>query len=944
MKRIILSILAILIIPCYVFSQEFQGKEADRIIPGSAKLRYYQHTDVPAYVEFSKGKEPLFTGAESCLGLFLKNSQEAGMVLKDESSDRLGMKHYRYQPTWNGIPVEFSSYLVHVKDGKIISMNGDFPDAVKTNMNWALTSGEALEKARQYVDAETYKWEIPGEEDFLKRETGDPNASFYPDAIKVILPEKVNSKSTEYRAAYKFDIYSHFPLMRQDVYVDATTGEILFTNKTIHVADATGTAITGHSGQQTIVSDSYGGTYRLRETGRGNGIQTYDMNMTTDYGSAVDFTDTDNYWDNANAELDEYATDAHWAAEMTYDYYFNEHGRNSIDGNGFALRSYIHFNLEAMGYPNNVNAFWDGSRMSYGDGNGTTISPLTTVDICGHEITHGLTSYTADLTYQDESGALNEGFSDIFGTMVEFYAKPGLANWTIGEDIGATFRSLADPNAYSLPDTYLGNYWHYDASDNGGVHTNCGVLMYWFYLVSEGGSGTNDNGDAYNITGIGKGNTDDIAFRMLTVYLTNGSDYSDARYYAIQSAIDLYGPCTPEVEAVTNAMYAVGVGNAYVPYVVSDFEADITQACAAPFTVNFNNMSVNGTSFNWDFGDSGTSTAFSPSHTYSALGTYTVTLAADGGVCGNDTEIKTSYIVVDTTLPCIAFMPVSGSYTHYGCTGKLYDPGGPASNYNDDSDVTFTISPTGASQVTLTFISFAIEAGSGSYCDYDYLAIYDGPTTAAQLINDTYYCNTTGSPGTITSTGGSITIRLHSDQAVTLAGFELDWSCSFPTSPPVANFSSDVTTTCNGTVAFSDLSTNGPISWLWNFGDGNTSTQQNPVHTYITSGSYTVSLTATNPNGSDTYTLSGTIDVTLPTAPVVTGDTICENTSASLSATGTGTIYWYSVPTGGSPVTTGNSYTTPLLATTTTWWVENVIEQPVQNVGETDNTVNGGFL
>jgi len=121
---------------------------------------------------------------------------------------------------------------------------------------------------------------------------------------------------------------------------------------------------------------------------------------------------------------------------------------------------------------NNVNAFWDGYRMTYGDGD-ATYSPLTTVDITAHEITHGLTEFTAGLVYANESGALNEAFSDIFGIVVEFYAKPTDANWTIGEDIGAAFRSIANPNLYQNPDTYYGDYW--DPSEE--VHNNSTVLV-----------------------------------------------------------------------------------------------------------------------------------------------------------------------------------------------------------------------------------------------------------------------------------------------------------------------------------------------------------------------------------------------------------------------------------------------------------------------------------
>jgi Zn-dependent metalloprotease len=277
-----------------------------------------------------------------------------------------------------------------------------------------------------------------------------------------------------------------------------------------------------------MVTDSYNGAFRLRETTRGQGIRTFNMQKGTSYGNAVDFTDADNFWNNVNANKDQYATDAHWGAEMTYDYY-QSNGRNSIDGNGYQLNLYVHYNN------NYVNAFWDGTRMTFGDGN-ANYSPLTTLDVTGHEISHGLDEHTANLAYQGESGALNESFSDIFGACVERFADSTTANWLIGEDLGNPFRSMSDPNAYGDPDTYFGTNWYSGTGDYGGVHTNSGVQNHWFYRLSVGGSGTNDIGNNFNVTGIGIQKAQQIAWRNMVYYLTNSSDYADARFYSIQAA------------------------------------------------------------------------------------------------------------------------------------------------------------------------------------------------------------------------------------------------------------------------------------------------------------------------------------------------------------------------------------------------------------------------
>ena len=490
----------------------------------------------------------------------LKNSTDA--LLNRSDKDNLGMEHYRYQQVFNGIPVEHAVYIVHVAGGKIMSQNGtwikDFPAQLKTTAT--LTKTAAVEAATHSIGAKIYKWQVPAEEAFIKAEQNDRNATFVPKPELVWYSGETAITPATLRLAYKMDIYAHYPASRQIVYVDAINGNILGRRELIHTTNAAGTAVTGYSGTQSITSDYTGTTYRLRETGRGNGIQTLNMKTAgTNYASAVDFTDADNNWNNVNTNKDQYATDAHWGAEKTYDYFFTKYNRNSIDNAGFALKSYVHVNLVAQGYPDNVNAFWDGSRMSYGDGN-SSYSPLTALDIAGHEITHGLTENSSNLNYSYESGALNEGFSDIFGTAIEFYARPSRANWLIGEDIGASFRSMSNPNTYSQPDTYQGTYWYTGSADNGGVHTNSGVLNFWFYLLSMGGSGTNDKGTAFTVAGLGIDKAAAIAFRTNTVYLGATSNYAAARTWAIKSAEDLYGVGSNEATQTSCAWAAVGVG------------------------------------------------------------------------------------------------------------------------------------------------------------------------------------------------------------------------------------------------------------------------------------------------------------------------------------------------------------------------------------------------
>ena len=916
-----------------------RGKKAAEKIANSEVVRLKAFTNIPNYVKFKKGKEIPFTMLERWLNQFHTTEGRHGLKLIKQEVGKLGLTHYRYQQTINGIPVELSAFIAHVKDGLVISMNGEMFSDITVPGNASLSEELALGKALDFIAADLYKWEIEEEEEHLKHEQGDAMATYYPKGELVLINEGGKVEGA-IKLAYKFNIYAQKPYSRREIFVDASSGEIVWEETKIHHADAVGSATTAYSGVQTMTTDNNGGTFRLRETGRGNGIETYDMNMGTNYGAAVDFTDNDNNWNNVNADLDEYATDAHWGSEMTYDYFLNEHGRNSIDGAGFVLRSYVHFDLIANGGPSQNNAFWDGQRMTYGDGQGG-VTPLTAIDITGHEITHGLTSNTADLIYQDESGALNESFSDIFGNTIERVARPVQNSWEMGEDLNWVIRDMSNPNALNDPDTYFGTNWApLGGADNGGVHSNSGVQNYWYYLLVNGGTGTNDNSDNYTVSGIGLTDAGSIAFRNLTVYLTQSSEFSDARFYAIQSAIDLFGGCSAEVGATTDAWYAVGVGPAYVPTASSDFDAIIVSSCIAPFTANFNNLSVNGLTFDWDFGDGNTSTLTNPSNTYMNYGTFTVELIADGGLpCGIDTTSKVAYIVIDSTLACATVLPTTGTATtQTACSGTIYDSGGATANYGADEDAIVTVTPVGASTVDLNFLSFDIEPGSNNNCDYDFVEIYNGPTTSSPLIGR--YCND-NIPTTVSSTVNSITILFHSDNVVEHGGFEVQWSCNLATQAPAADFTNHVDTTCTGEVFFTDVSTNFPNSWTWDFGDGNGSSTQHPTHVYTTTGVYTVELTSSNVIGTDVETKTNLIYVNIPVAPAVIGDSVCANSSANLSASGSGDLLWYTLSSGGAVVNTGTNYTTPLLTVTTNYFVENVMIAPSLNVGKLDNTGTG---
>lgn len=549
------------------------------------------------HVRFDTSKAPDFKGKPMVYDETAKQMKEVSGLRLSSDKDALGFENHKFQQTINGIPVEYGMINMLVKKGKVVSQNGvwfkNVPSTIERKAG--VSEANALNSALAYVGATSYKWQNAEEETFLKNDTKDANATFYPKGKLVYYNDPADVNAKKLTLAYKFDVYAAEPVSRQEVYVDAKTGKVLGTNALILETNAPGTAVTAYSGNQSIVADQVSATsYRLRETGRNGGtaIETYNLKQGTNYSRATDFTDTDNTWNNVNTSKDQYATDAHWGAEKTVDYLKAKFNRNSIDNNHFAIKSYVHYSR------NYFNAFWDGSRMTYGDGSSTNGNkPLTALDVCAHEIGHGMTTKTANLVYQKESGALNEAFSDILGNSVEFWARPTQASWKLGEDFSYVIRDMANPNAYGDPDTYGGTYWvnpnctPSSTNDYCGVHTNSGVLNFWYYLLVNGGSGTNDKGFAYNVTGVGLDKAAQIAYRTLTTYLTSTSTYANARTYSLQAAADLYGAGSAEVTQTTNAWNAVGVGGGTSP--AGRVAADVTTAPVYKVAANVDRVYVN---------------------------------------------------------------------------------------------------------------------------------------------------------------------------------------------------------------------------------------------------------------------------------------------------------------------------------------------------------------
>ena len=559
--------LLVLLITCYTF------------IAYSQSGIIWKETDSKGNVVFAEfNKDSVEITKES--GQILKKLHALGedeeFILTDSRTDNLGFTHLYFNQYYKGIRVAYLTYSLHGKNNEISTANGTYNRVDYVNTVAELTEKEALACVIRFVSADMYKWEVPEEELWLKEYY---NESFFPNGELVIIMDRLKTNQ-QFRLAWKFDLYAHIPLSRNLIYVDAITGDILDTESKIYHVNSPGTAATRYSGTRNIVADSFTGGFQLRETRNNVRIETYNMrNQSTNYSGAPNFVDNDNNWSAVefnNLNMDNAALDAHWGAEMVYEYFSTVHGRNSWDEAGGPLLSYVHTNLTAFGLLNNVNAFWDGQRITYGDGD-FCFDPLTSLDIVAHEIAHGINSTSARMRYDGESGALNESLSDIWAACVEFWAAPGKQTWLNGEDItlcSNAFRSMSNPNLYGQPDTYFGINWFNTIgcttspnNDNCGVHTNSGVPNFWFFLLVNGGMGTNDNTHDYFVDGIDISRAARIIYRAETVILASSNEqfvtFNQFRNATITAASNLYGANSLEVISVTNAWHAVGVGDRY---------------------------------------------------------------------------------------------------------------------------------------------------------------------------------------------------------------------------------------------------------------------------------------------------------------------------------------------------------------------------------------------
>ena len=468
--------------------------------------------------------------------------------------DEIGMLHLKMQQYFNGVKVYGGQLILHGSFGMINRMNGTyFPTPQIANLNPNISSEQAIDNAINDLMAHTQIVDF----DVSDQEFLDYHG---PESELVIYHHKRNLKGER----LTWNIHIRPNMLEHWIYfVDAQTGEIINKyNNTCSDGPATAQAQDLNGVSQTIHTYELSGQFYMMDASRPmynpgqsqlpdnpvGAIWTLDAGNTSMQNLQVShITSPNNNWNNPTA------VSAHNSAAITYEYFKNTHGRNSIDGQGGTIISII--NVTEDNGSGLDNAFWNGKAMFYGNGNQVFLPLAKGLDVGAHEMAHGVTQHTANLEYQDQSGAINEAMSDIAGAMVD------REDWQLGEDVvpdgsqhfpTGAMRDMQNPHnggsglghpAYQPKHTdemYTGN------EDNGGVHINSGIINHAYYQLAES---------------ISKNKAEKLYYRALANYMTKSSQFIDCRLAFEQAAKDLYGDGSAELNAVVTAFFNVGIGD-----------------------------------------------------------------------------------------------------------------------------------------------------------------------------------------------------------------------------------------------------------------------------------------------------------------------------------------------------------------------------------------------
>ncbi len=650
--------------------------------------------------------------------------EEAGLELVKNkvTVDKEKIEHYRYQIKYKEYPFFGLQFIEHYQEGKLFLING-YTGRTKNNP-------PSFPKSK-IVELESSLWKSFKDFKQLNKEQlvwYDPNYS---------------NNIEQYKLCYQVELGNEQMGEHWIFFFDANTGLLSGKINLHEESDVVTNVNTMYYTAQDITCDLTGGQYELYESGRN--IETYLMNAAnpTDYGAATIPTSTTSNFSSLTGN-EQVALDVHWSTELVYDYFWGEHGLMSFDGLGTTVKNYVGY-----GY-NYVNAFWNGSVLSYGYGDLLAgYTPLACLDVVGHEYTHGVIDNSpANLIYSHESGAINEAYADIFGLIVEYknQSNPAITfNWTLGELVNGTgLRSLSNPESFNQPRYYTGPYWHplTNPTDNFGVHTNSGVINHWFYLLVDGGSGTNPvNGYNYTIdplstyltSGTSVDALEDLIYCSLS-YMPSNATFTDAKQ-AILNCAAAQGLSATAIDELNQAFWAVGIDDTAT---TGSFQFSLNkdapriQPCPGDnneFVLYATAPGLNYTIY-WGDGSNTSFTGASPftylNHTYGNVGQYTIEIYANNPFSGA-IEYKTlDFYVIECNGP---LDDLTRSNMRYGDRHSInFLTGHGVAELNSNPSETFEGSVTVNNPLSGA-LEFSVGAGSGGWGVEPY-AVYDASGTA----------------------------------------------------------------------------------------------------------------------------------------------------------------------------------------------------------------------
>ncbi|MEU8628296.1 M4 family metallopeptidase [Streptomyces sp. NPDC048669] len=476
--------------------------------------------------------------------------------------DRDGSASVRFDRKYKGLPAYGADVIVHLKkDGTYESLTTGSSTSAAVSTEPELTASRATQASKKAFSGSIDSVSTPR---LAVQMDGD-------DAILVweTVVSGVGEDQTPSRLHVLVDARSGKVVRTSDeVSTFAASGDThpagpAATAKPADTAKAAATAGTGrslYSGQVSLDVTPSGGGYAMQDPSHGNGYTT-NLNHATSGTGSIYTSSSGSFGNGSTSDPASAGADAHYGAAMTYDYFKSAHGRNGIFGDGRGVPSRTHY---GNAY---VNAFWDGSQMTYGDGQGNQ-RPLVELDVAGHEMAHGVSGALTGWDETGETGGMNEGTSDIFGTLVEFYANSPVdtPDYTMGEliNISGNNQPLRWMNQPSL-DGASPDCWN---SSNGSLdpHYSMGPLNHWFFLAAVGsgnhGYGNSPTCDNSTVTGIGNDKVGKIWYKALASYANSRENYHQARIDSLKAAADLYGAHCTEYNTIAAAWAAVSVTGA----------------------------------------------------------------------------------------------------------------------------------------------------------------------------------------------------------------------------------------------------------------------------------------------------------------------------------------------------------------------------------------------